>query len=67
MKGPVQVWRDPGVSVGPYRILPKTTGGFVVFDDRRRLGENEVGWGPTVPDAEREARALLGLNARPTS
>jgi hypothetical protein len=34
---------DPGVEFGSFRVLPQTTGGFIIVDKRRRPGKQQVG------------------------
>jgi hypothetical protein len=38
--------KDPEIRVGPLRVLQRTDGPFIVFDERRKPGENAV----TDPD-----------------
>jgi hypothetical protein len=33
---------DPGITHGHFRVLPQTTGGFVIVDDRRAPGEQMI-------------------------
>jgi hypothetical protein len=34
---------DPGIAHGVFRVLPVTTGGFVVYDPRRAPAKRQVG------------------------
>lgn len=34
---------DPGIEFGSFRVLPRTTGGYVVIDKRRKPGKQQVG------------------------
>ena len=34
---------DPGITFGSFRVLPVTTGGFVIVDTRRKPGKQTVG------------------------
>lgn len=34
---------DPGVEHGAFKVLPRTDGGYVVIDTRRRPGKRTVG------------------------
>jgi hypothetical protein len=34
---------DPDVQHGAFKVLPRTDGGFVVVDTRRKLGKRTVG------------------------
>jgi len=40
---PHLVLPDPGITHGPFRVLPRADGGFVIMDTRRRLGFQAVG------------------------
>lgn len=52
-------FRDPGIRRGPLRVLPRTDGTFIVFDERRPLGRGAVAEDFRTPlDA---ARRLLEL------
>ncbi len=42
---------DPGVTYGHFRVLPCTTGGYVIVDDRRRPGMQRVGKTMSLDDA----------------
>ncbi len=33
---------DPSITHGPFRVLPQTTGGYVVEDTRRPVGDRAV-------------------------
>lgn len=49
---------DPSIEYGAFRVLPRTDGGFIVYDHRRRLGSRQVG--PkfkTLQQAETAARS----------
>lgn len=49
---------DPGVEYGAFRVLPRTDGGFVVYDPRRAPAKRQVG--PrfrTLEDAAAAAKA----------
>lgn len=53
-----QHYPDPSISHGVFRVLPRTDGGFIVFDPRRALGRMQVG--PVfarLEDAANAARA----------
>lgn len=39
----ITYYPDPGIGRGPFRILPYTPGGWIVFDDRAPLGRAVVG------------------------
>lgn len=36
-------YADPGIEYGNFRVLPRTDGGFVVIDGRRKPGKQTVG------------------------
>lgn len=36
-------FHDPGIEHGSFRVLPITTGGFIVYDERRKPGKRQVG------------------------
>lgn len=61
MKDRPNVFRDPGITVGHLRVLPMTTGGFVVYDEQRELGKRGVAHAESEDRAEAEARRILGL------
>lgn len=42
MPHPHQVFPDPGIQHGHFRVLPRTDGGFVVVDDRRPVADQAV-------------------------
>jgi len=50
--------RDPDVTVGPFRILPRTSGGLIVYDPRRPVGDRTVGVAPTLNEATELARQM---------
>jgi len=55
--GGVRHYPDPGIEYGVFRVLPMTTGGYIVYDPRRPLGKRQVG--PVfkkLADAELAAR-----------
>ena len=56
---PVLPLPDPPIVSGPYRALPRTTGGYVVYDERRDLGERSVRF-CTSESAARVAVTELG-------
>src|SRR5579863_3156151 len=56
----VTYYRDPNLQRGPYRVLPRTDGAWIVFDDRAPLGHATAAVEPTAHDA---ARRLLELAA----
>ncbi len=45
---------DPGIEHGAFRVLPRTSGGYVVVDIRRRPGNQTVG--PVFKKLEDAAR-----------
>ncbi len=34
---------DPGLEFGAFRVMPQTTGGYIVVDTRRAPGQRQVG------------------------
>ncbi len=46
---------DPGISFGHFRVLPLTTGGYVVIDDRRPPGRQRVARMLSLDDAAQRA------------
>jgi len=61
---PITCYRDPGISAGPFRILPFAPGGFLVYDDRREPGDRTVGRSGTAAGAAALARELLANENR---
>lgn len=53
------IWRDPNVEIGPYRILARTTGGFVLYDERLPAAARSAGWAPTLDAAKDLANELV--------
>lgn len=51
---------DPPIAMGSFRALPRTTGGFVVIDDRLPLAEKAVRF-CTSESAARVAVTELGM------
>lgn len=51
--------RDPGITIGAYRILARTDGRFVVFDDRQPPGEMAAAIVDTKDAAVAAAKALV--------
>jgi hypothetical protein len=51
-------WRDPQIEAGPFRVLPRTDGKFVVVDTRRPLGERTVLVLADLKSAERACQRL---------
>ena len=58
---------DPGITVGPYRILQRTDGLFIVCDFRRALGDATMASGKTLGNAIREAKRLAGPGVKVVS
>jgi len=46
---------DPGITFGHFRVLPITTGGYAVIDDRRPPGKQRVALRGSLDDAAKEA------------
>jgi len=46
---------DPGITYGHFRVLPCTTGGYVVIDDRRPPGYQRVAKRVSLDDAANDA------------
>lgn len=46
---------DPGITSGHFRVLPITTGGYAVIDDRRPPGHQRVALRGSLDDAANEA------------
>lgn len=51
-----QTVRDPGTTFGPYRVLQRVDGPFLVVDERRPLGDRTVARYDGQRDAEADAR-----------
>jgi hypothetical protein len=58
---------DPNVRHGHFRVLPQTTGGFVVIDETRRLGEQVITKPMSLEAADAKARTLWQHHGRPFS
>lgn len=43
--------RDPGVEVGPFRVLPRADGKWILYDERKPFGQRTA----LVADSEAEA------------
>jgi hypothetical protein len=56
---PSLVVRDPQIAVGPLRVLPRTDGRWIVFDERAPLGKMDVYVGATQADAIDAAKRLI--------
>lgn len=59
----VNTYPDPGITVGPYRVLPSTRGGFILYDERLPPGARTAGSAQTKDEAIAEANRLVGLGA----
>ena len=53
----MNIYPDPSVEIGAFRVLPRTTGGFVVIDTRRAPGNQTVHWFPTLEFATKTAQS----------
>lgn len=49
---------DPGITHGPFRVLPVTTGGYCVVDTRRPIGKQTVARYKHLDNARYEAISL---------
>lgn len=50
--------RDPGVEVGPYRILPRTDGRWIAYDERQPVGRRTAFVGDSEEEVTATARAF---------
>lgn len=50
---------DPGIEVGPYRILPRADSQWVVYDERLPVGARTVAALPSKEEATARARELI--------
>lgn len=57
------VWKDPQIEIGPFRILPRTDGRWVAFDTRGQLGEQSAAIEDTQEAAVAAAKALVARGA----
>ncbi len=49
---------DPHVAFGPFRVLPRSSGGFAVCDERRAPGAQVVAVTRNLASASAQAKAL---------
>ncbi len=54
---------DPGIVVGPYRILPRTDGRWIAYDDRLPLGARAAAIQDSKELAIKEAKRLVSLGS----
>jgi len=52
----VRVVRDPAVRIGPFCVLQRVDGPFIVIDERRPLGDRTVARFTELRAAEADAR-----------
>lgn len=57
------VWRDPQLEIGPFRILPRTDGRFAVYDERLPLGSRSAAIEDTKEAAVAAAKKLVALGS----
>lgn len=57
---------DPNIRFGPFRVLPQTTGGFVVVDERRSMFDQVITKPMSLEAAETKARWFFQHEGRPT-
>jgi hypothetical protein len=67
----MKIFRDEGITYGHFRVLPRTTGGYVVIEDRRPPGYQTVSTHPSLEGAkidacmrDRESAEKVGHGAR---
>lgn len=51
--------RDPGIMVGRFKILPRTDGSWIAYDEARPLGERTACVGSSLEHAQSIAGELL--------
>lgn len=56
-QGAVRVVRDPMIQFGPFRVLQRVDGPFIVIDERRPLGDRTVARHKDAKSAEADAKA----------
>lgn len=54
----VPFYRDPGIEKGPFKILPRTDGSWIIIDSRRPLFEMTVYRSKSREGCERKLRLL---------
>ena len=50
---------DPGVEVGPFRILPRADGMWILYDERQPFGRRTAGVAKTEVEATMLARVSM--------
>lgn len=50
---------DPGVEIGPWRVLPRADGKWILYDERRPLGQRTAAVGDSLEDVSMQARVAL--------
>lgn len=56
MKSTSATIRDPMIQLGPFRVLQRVDGPFIVVDERRPLGDRTIARYDGLRDAEADAR-----------
>lgn len=51
---------DPGVEVGPYRILPRADGVWIAYDERQPIGRRTAFTGTSEGEVTARAKAAVG-------
>jgi hypothetical protein len=59
----VTTWPDPNITIGVYRILPRTDGTYAVFDDRNPVGFMTASVKKTKEAAAEEAKRLVSIGS----
>lgn len=60
-----QCFPDPKIRHGAFRVLPRTDGKFIVFDDVTKTSAEGTASFPTIAAAEYAAKQLFNRDRRP--
>lgn len=63
MAQPTRVVKDPGITVGPYRIFLRSDGQHIVYDDRLPIGRRTSAVRALRDAAVAEAQRLVDIGA----